>query len=132
MKTVSDVVDSVWDVLTKPNPGTGKTFSRFYKHAFPDDISDSFFGVVNCLPVPADSIQEVEVNVNVYAKDINIQRGIADISALNAMTISVISDLHNFNNDVFDLEYSFGGIQRETTMNAHYFNLRFKLIYINN
>lgn len=132
MKTVNNVIDSIWGILTKPNPGAGKTFTRFYKLSFPDNCSDSYFGVVNCLPVPKDSIQEVELNVNVYAKDINVQSGIADLSALNSMALAVITDLHDYNNDVFDVEYSFGGIIREEALKAHYFNLRFKLIYINN
>lgn len=132
MKTIADVLDSVWGLLNTPNPGTGKTFTRFYRWSYPDDCQDSYFGVINALSVPTDPIQTVDVNVNLYAKDINVQRGIPDLTALNAMATSVISDMHHKNNDVYDISYQFMNVIREEVLNAHLFNLRFKLIFINN
>lgn len=132
MKTIADVLDSVWGLLSAPTPGTGKTFTRFYRWSYPDDCQDSYFGVINALSVPTDPIQTVDVNVNVYAKDINVQRGIPDLTALNAMATSVISDMHHKNNDVYDISYQFMNVIREEVLNAHLFNLRFKLIFINN
>lgn len=132
MKTIQDVLDSVWELLSAPDPGAGKTFARFYRWSYPDDCNDSYFGVINALSVPTDPIQSVDVNVNVYAKDINIQRGIPDLSALNAMAGAVISELHHQNNDVYDISYQFMNVIREEALNAHMFNLRFKLIFINN
>ncbi len=132
MKTINDVLDSVWGLLNKPDPGTGKTFVRFYRWSYPDDCADAYFGVINALSVGADPIQSVDVNVNVYAKDINVSRGIPDLNALNAMAATVISDMHHKNNDVYDISYQFMNVIREEVLNAHMFNLRFRLIFINN
>lgn len=129
MKTPQNVIDAFY-ALVPVTPATG--FVRWYKYSYPDDIADACFGIINTLGVPADSIQEVEVNVNCYAKDLSIQKGIPDLSKLNEMAGKVITELHDYNNDVFDIEYQTGAILREKDLNCHFFNLRFKLIFINN
>lgn len=128
MKTPQDVIDAFYALLPM-EPKTG--FDRWYKYSYPNGIDKQYFGVINTLGVPADSIQEVEVNVNIYAKDLGTQN-IPDLSSLSQMAGSVITELHDYNNDVFDIEYTIGNIIREDDLGSHFFNLRFKLIFINN
>ena len=132
MKTVNDVLDGVYSLLNDPGLGTGKTFSQFYKWSYPDEPNGDYFGVINTLEIPKNPVQDVEVNVNVYAKDLDLQRGIPDLKTLGIMMGSVIEDLHNYNNDCFDIEYKFMQVIREKDMQKHLFNLRFKLVFIAN
>ena len=129
MKTPQDVINAFYTLLPM-EPKTG--FDRWYKYSYPNGIDKQYFGVINTLGVPADSIQTVEVNVNIYAKDLDTQRNIPDLSALSDIASDVIAETHNYNNDLFDIEYTVGNIIREPELNSHFFNLRFKLIFINN
>lgn len=131
MKTVNSVIDGVYSLLTTPDIGEGKTFAHFYKWSYPDGGEDAYFGVVNTLAVPSDSIQTVDFNVNVYAKDLS-HRGIPDLNTLNTMGASVINDLHHINNDFYDIRYDFMQVIRVEELGAHMYNMRFKLLFINN
>lgn len=122
MKTFIDVENAIYLKMTDVRP--------LFKGTYPDNYNAAAFTVINTLGVPADPIQTVEVNVNSYAKDLQI--GIPDKSTLVTMANTVIGHLHNWNNDIFDIEYTFGNIIREQESNRHYFNARFKLIFINN
>jgi hypothetical protein len=121
MKTQFDVVDRVYLRLT---------LRPLFKHNYPDDYNEDKFAVINCLEVPTDSIQTVEVNVNCYARD--IQKGIPDHTELVTMFNYVIGRLNHFNDDVVDIEYTGGQIFREESRLWHYYNMRFKLIFISN
>jgi hypothetical protein len=122
MKTVIDVQDSIYLILDTIRP--------LFKGKLADDYNEDEFTVINTLGVPSDPIQTVEVNVNTYAAD--IQDGVPDYTTLGTNAQEIIAKLHNFNNDEFDIEYTFGDIFREAQFKRHFFNLRFKLIYINN
>jgi hypothetical protein len=122
MKTEFDVEDAIYLKLSDVRP--------LFKGKVKDDYNAPEFTVINTLGVPADPIQEVEVNVNTYAAD--IQEGIADRNKLKENANKILNHLNHFNNDVFDIEYTFGTVIREEEFKRHFFNLRFKLIFINN
>ena len=132
MNKANDILNGIYSILSTPNIGTGKTFTRFYKWSYPDSSTDDYFGVINTLQIPTDSAQEVDLNVNVYAKDLSKQKGIPDLATLGTMMDSVIDDLHEYNDGCFDIEYRFMQVLREEKMQRHFFNLRFNLLFISN
>ena len=132
MTTVGDVLTKIFALLPTPSLGTGKTFDRWYKYAYPDGHSAPYFGVLNTLTVPVDPIQDVDININFFAADIDTSRGIPDLSALNAAATSVVTALHNINDNEVDIEFRFMSIIRDETANRHYMNMRFVVVYINN
>jgi hypothetical protein len=103
-----------------------------HKHAYPDSYDAEFFTVINTLGVPADPIQTVELNVNSYAKDLDLQRGIPDLTKLNTMVTAAINELHDYHYNGIDIELTMSNILREESINCHYINLRFKIIYTSN
>jgi len=125
MKTQKYVLDAIHTLIPA---GVGDV----YKYTTPDDYASDKFTVINTLGVPADPIQTVIVNVNCYAIDLNPIKGIPDLPTLDTMALAVINALHNFNNDVFDIEFEMMNILREEILKAHFINLRFRLIFINN
>ena len=122
MKTVVEVQDIFYSQLPTLRP--------LFKGQYPDDYDAESFAVINTLGVPWDPIQTVEVNVNCYAKD--IQKGLPNYTKLIEMFNYAINQLHNYNNDAVDIEYRNGDIIREEQRQWHYYNLRFRLIFINN
>lgn len=151
MKTKTDVVNVFFKLLT----GTGTGF----RHSYPDGYSADSFTVINTLPVPHDSIQEVQVNVNCYKKD--MFPGVPDELAINSMAVEAISRLHGFkwhkeNEQVVDylgavivdynddpvmvqtvcdkvhIQFETMDLLREQEIGMHFMNLRFTLIYLNN
>jgi hypothetical protein len=124
MKTAGYVVDQVYGLLTSVRP--------LFKHKHPDGVTLTKFAVVNTLGVPADPVQDVEINVNCYAKDIDTTRSIPDIDTIEDMTEDVIDDLHDVNKGEFDIEFVRGVIIREEKINMHFANLRFRLTFLNN
>lgn len=125
MKTQKHILDAVYSLL----PGS---VGDVFKFTTPDDYESDKFTVINTLGVPVDPIQTVAVNVNCYAKDVSPSKGIPDLSTLDTMTLAVIGNLHNFNNGYFDIEYEFMNVMREQSLQMHFANLRFKLIFLNN
>ena len=125
MKTQKYVLDAIYSLIPAD-------VGDVYKFTTPDNYKSSKFTVINTLGVPADSVQTVIVNVNCYASDLNLTKGIPDLLTLDTMAHSVINVLHDYNNDVFDIEYELMNIFREQALQAHYANLRFRLIFINN
>lgn len=125
MKTQKYVLDAIYPLIPA-------TVGDVHKYKTPDDYTSNKFTVLNTLTVPADPIQTIQVNINCYAKDLNINRGIADMSTLDTMILAVVNALHNYNNDSFDIEFQFMNIIREETLKMHYANLRFRLIFLNN
>ncbi len=125
MKTQKYILDAIYPLIPA-------TVGEVYKYSTPDDHSSEKFTVINTLTVPADPIQTVQVNINCYAKDLNTTRGIPDLVTLDEMVHAVINALHDYNNDVFDLEFQFMGIIREQALKMHFANLRFRLIFLNN
>jgi hypothetical protein len=123
MKTVKNVVDAVYALLPV-------TVTPLYKYSTPDDYTAASFYVVNALTIPKDPIQTVEFNVNCYAVDLH--KGVPDVTTLATMADLVINALHDYNNDVFDIEYSFMNMIRVPEIQSHYFNLRFQLVFISN
>ena len=123
MITLKDSLDLVYTLLSE---------NMVYKQSFPDDISDDRFIVINTLGVPKDSIQIVEVNVNCYAKDANIQRGIPDLTTLNSMVGDVLSDIEDYHESGVSIDLQMTNIFREESLNCHYINMRFQLMYLTN
>ena len=127
MKTVQDVYNIFFELLKGSTP--------VFRQSYPDTQPPDEFYVINTLGVPADPIQTIEVNVNCYAKDANINSGIPDLVKLDTMTKNVIDKLHGFQvytcNEVH-IAFQRMIILREPNLNMHYNNLRFQLIYLNN
>ncbi len=103
-----------------------------YKHSFPDNTDQDSFTVINSLGVPADPIQTVEVNVNCYAKDADKTRGIPDLTTLNTMVASALSDLQGYHYNGIYIGLTMSNIFREEGINMHYMNLRFQVKYLSN
>jgi len=123
MIVITDTVDLISSLLT---------VTPRFKHSYPDTYEGDKFYVINSLGVPKDSIQTVEININCYAKDANIQMGIPDLSTLDTMVNSVISDLNEYHfNGVF-VELQMTNLFREEKINSHYINMRFQLTYLSN
>jgi hypothetical protein len=122
MITATDAVNMIYTLLS---------VRPLFKHFHPDGY-DGNFTVINTLGVPKDPIQIVEVNVNCYAKDLDKQRGIPDLKTLNDMTGSVITDIHNYSYNGISIEFSMSNIFREESINCHFMNLRFQLLYTSN
>ncbi len=125
MKTQKYVLDFI-HTLIPANVGD------VYKYTTPDNYSAAKFTVVNTLGVPADPIQTVIVNVNCYANDLNVIKGIPDLTTIDTMALAVINALHNYNNGIMDIEFEMMNIFREQALQMHFVNLRFRLIFINN
>ena len=125
MKTQKHVMDAIYALLPA-------SIGDVYKFSTPDNYIADKFTVINTLGLPADPIQTVIINVNCYAKDLNPTKGIPDLSTLDTMTLAVINELHDYNNDEFDVEFELMNIIREQNLKMHFVNLRFRLIFINN
>ena len=125
MKTQKTVLDAIHTLIPA-------TVGDVFKYTTPDDYKSDKFTVVNTLGVPADPVQTVIVNVNCYAKDLNPGRGIPDLQTIDTMALAVIGQLHDYNNDVFDIEFEMMNVIREQALQMHFVNLRFRLIFINN
>jgi hypothetical protein len=123
MKTTKYVVDQIYGLLSA---------RPLFKHKHPDGITQSAFTVINTLGVPVDPIQDVEVNVNCYAKDTDTTKGVPDLATLETMQGDVINELHDYNNAEFDIELQRAVMIREETLKMHFINLRFKLTFLNN
>jgi hypothetical protein len=125
-KTVKNIIDSVWGALSQ---------RPCYKHSYPDNVTDTQFAVVNTLGMPIDPIQTVEVNVNIYAKDINPQAGVPNLTLLDSLTASAIADVsgyHGTGNNIIHLSLVTSILLRETDLQMHLTNNRFQAIYLNN
>lgn len=103
-----------------------------FKHKAPDGVTLSQFTVINTLGVPVGPIQESEVNVNCYANDIDKQKGIPDVSAMETMQTSVYNSLHNVSNAEYAIEFQRSMLFREEGTGRHYMNLRFRIMFLNN
>ena len=125
-KTVKNILDAVYKALP---------IRPCYKHSLPDVVTGDRFAVVNTLGVPEDPIQTVEINVNIYAKDINIQQGIPDITTLDTLSASAINNVvgyHGTGTDIMYINFVTGIIIREPELNMHLQNNRFRARYLNN
>ena len=125
-KTVKDILDAVYDALP---------IRPCYKHSFPDVVTDDSFVVVNTLGVPEDPIQSVEVNINIYAKDINIQQGIPDLTLLDTLTASAINNVvgyHGTGEEALYINFVTGMVIREPELQMHFQNNRFRARYLGN
>ena len=123
MKRIDSVINAVYSILPT-------TVTPLFKYNTKDGYTAPSFYVINCLQLPKDPIQTVEFNVNCYAADVH--KGVPDVSTLATMADLVINALHDYNNDVFDIEYSFMNMIRVPEIQSHYFNLRFQLVFISN
>ncbi len=125
MKTPRDVLDIFFTELNSTH--------TVFRGGYPDGFTADKFIVINTLGVPKDSIQEVEVNVNCYAKDFT--GGIMDEVGITDMAADAIDDLHGYHwkegSRVF-IEFQSMAPLREESMGMHYMNARFKLTYLNN
>jgi hypothetical protein len=125
-KTVKNIIDSVWGALTQ---------RPCYKHSMPDTVTGDEFAVVNTLGMPIDPIQTVEVNVNVYVKDINPQQGIPNLTRLDALTASAIAQVsgyHGTGDNIIHISLQASILLREPELQMHLMNNRFQAIYLNN
>ncbi len=125
MKTQKYVLDAIYALLPA-------TIGDVFLYTTRDGYTADKFTVVNTLGIPVDPIQTVVINVNCYAKDLNPSKGIPDLSTLDDMALAVINELHDYNNDVFDIEYEMMNVIREEALQMHFINLRFRLIFLNN
>ena len=125
-KTVKDILDAVYSALT---------IRPCYKHSFPDVVTGDTFAVVNTLGVPEDPIQVVEININVYAKDINIQQGIPNLTLLDTLSASAIANVvgyHGTGANALYINFVTGSVIREPDLQMHFQNNRFRARFLGN
>ena len=123
MTTIGDVLNIFYDLLT---------LLPLFKQKAPDGITQSKYTVINTLGVPVDSIQVAEVNVNIYAKDLDVATGIPDLALLETMQQTAYTDLHNKKTIRYNIEFTTASLFREEATNRHYVNMRFRIMFLNN
>lgn len=123
MITVHNTLTHVCEIIT------GRPLFKF---KFPDGYDEDSFIVVNTLGVPMDPIQTVEVNVNCYAKDLDTQKGVPDLTTLNTMTNEIITELNEYKYNGLYIRLLMTNILREQELSSHYINIRFQVLYTSN
>jgi len=108
------------------------TVTPRHKHKAPDGITQGTYTVINSLGVPVNPIQTAEVNVNLYAKDADVAKGIPNLAVLETMQQQAHTDLHNKSNAEYDIEFERALLFREEATQRHYINMRFRIIFLNN
>jgi hypothetical protein len=86
--------------------------------------------VINSLPVPADVMQKVYVNVNYHVKD--LASGLPDKVKLAAGSIAVLDILQKVSTTAYLIDFEGQATYQEQGQSEHFSNLRFSIKYINN
>ena len=85
--------------------------------------------VINSLPIPADVMQKVFVNVNYHVAD--LATGIPDTEKLMAGSVKVLNILQKVTGENYMIDFVSQETHREFALNESFSNMRFSFKYIN-
>jgi hypothetical protein len=112
------IIVSLLGSITKP----------VYRNTKPTSVNVTEYIVINTLPINADVLQKVYVNVNYHVKD--IEPGAPDITKLEAGSLAVRNILEKVSTTNYLIDFESQETFRE--LGEHYSNLRFSFKNINN
>lgn len=93
-------------------------------------INPAEYIVINSLPVPANVMQKVYVNVNYHVKD--LASGVPDKVKLAAGSTAVLDILQKVTTTVCMIDFEGQSTYQEQGQSEHFSNMRFSVKYINN
>ena len=96
----------------------------------PDSLVVSEYVVINSLPINADVLQKVYINVNYHVKD--IAGGNPDIVKLEVGSNAVLAILEKVSTTAYLIDFEGQETIREAQLGEHYSNLKFSFKNINN
>lgn len=95
----------------------------------PGQIPETEYIVINSLPIPADVMQKVFVNVNYHVADLS--NGSPDTEKLMAGSIKVLNLLQKVTGDNYMIDFEHQETHREQSLGESFSNLRFSYKHIN-
>jgi hypothetical protein len=101
-----------------------------YRNTKPDSSVVPEYVVINSLPINADVMQKVYINVNYHVKD--IEPGAPDITKIEAGSAAVLAILKCVSTTAYLIDFENQETFREEQIGEHYSNLRFSFKFINN
>jgi hypothetical protein len=101
-----------------------------YRNTKPTTSTAAEYVVINALPINADVMQKVYVNVNYHVKD--IAAGIPDLTKIEAGSVAVLNILQKVTTTAYLIDFEGQETIREEGLGEHYSNLRFSFKNINN
>lgn len=125
MRTQDAAINTVFGVLTDENNVT----CPVYKYTKPTATTPDEFIVLNALPIDANVMQTVIVNVNYYVKDIG--DGLPDIEVLECRTADLMDLLTETEGDLYMIDFVSQEYHRQAQINYHYSNIRLSVKLIN-
>jgi hypothetical protein len=96
----------------------------------PTAKTDAEYIVINALPITADVMQKVYINVNYHVKDIAL--GIPDMTKIEAGSNAVLTILKKVSTSAYLIDFESQETIREDEIGEHFSNLRFSFKNINN
>jgi hypothetical protein len=118
------IVDGLLSSISKPRYITSR----------PTKTTATEFIIINALPINADVMQKVYVNVNYHVKDIDGGPGIGmvkDITKLEAGSNAVLAILKKVSTPAYLIDFENQETIREDQFGEHFSNLRFSFKNIN-
>jgi len=106
-----------------------------YLDTKPTNVNPAEYVVVNSLPINANVMQKVYVNVNYHVKDIDggpTVGLIKDTAKIEAGSALVLAALKQVTTTAYLIDFESQETIREEQLGEHYSNLRFSFKYINN
>lgn len=93
-------------------------------------VPETEYIVINSLPIPADVMQKVFINVNYHVADLS--NGTPDTEKLMAGSIQVLNILQKVTGDHYMIDFEHQETHKEESLGESFSNLRFSFKYINN
>ena len=93
-------------------------------------VNPAEYIVINSLPVPANVMQKVYVNVNYHVKD--LASGVPDKAKLVAGSTAVLNLLQKVSTTSYLIDFEGQATYPEQGQSEHFSNMRFSIKYINN